>query len=123
VILVANTVLDGLTISPSSTIPGNNDIIQSITVSAPGTDIKSTIPIVSEEKFKELCPEMDYNDTGMAILTGTSMAAPQVTGLAAILMAMGAPIEKIAEIIRSTCSFTDRPDLFGCGNINFDAAI
>lgn len=69
---VVNLMPDGLTINPSSNQPGNDPDLISRTLSAPGTDIYST---VHQDQAKNGIP---FDEK-----TGTSMAAPHVTGVAA----------------------------------------
>lgn len=72
-LLVTNLMQDGLTLYPSSNIPGKDPLVQARTLSAPGTQIKSTLLITTPESAP-------YGE-----MTGTSMATPHVSGLAAVL--------------------------------------
>jgi subtilisin family serine protease len=88
---------------------------QGIDVVAPGKDILSTIPVynVGEERYE--------------LNTGTSMAAPHVTGLAALIRSKAWPYdyslhtEDVEGIIRATAKDLDPPgydDEYGAGRIN-----
>lgn len=125
VIFVGNIMSDGETISPSSNIPGDNKIIQSMTVSAPGTNIDSCIPIVDEEKFKKLCSDIEFTKEGHTTMTGTSMATPFVSGLAAILLSKypTLPLEEVVKIIKGGCTPCGESNIFGNGLINFEKSI
>jgi len=87
---------------------------QGIDVVAPGKDILSTIPVFNpgEERYE--------------LKTGTSMAAPHVTGLAALIRSKAWPTiflhsEDVAGIIATTAKDLGDPgydDYFGAGRIN-----
>ncbi|MCL7958452.1 MAG: S8 family serine peptidase [marine benthic group bacterium] len=67
------------------------------------------------------------SDSDYCLKGGTSMAAPQVTGLAAMLFALGATSpEQVRALIRSTADDLGAPgfdDRFGDGRINAAAAV
>ena len=125
IIFVGNVMSDGKTLAPDSNIPGMNKIIQSMTVVAPGTNIDSYIPIVDEEKFQKLCPSSLFTKEGHAKKTGTSMAAPFVSGLAATLLSKfpNMPLEELVNIIKGGCTKIGESHLFGCGLIDFESSI
>jgi hypothetical protein len=55
---------DGVTLDPSSTIPGGNKLIQEATVAARGNQISSTtIQALSEEEFTKLNKVGVYENT------------------------------------------------------------
>ena len=73
ILLVTNLMQDGLTLYPSSNIPGTDPFLRARTLSAPGTQIQSTLLMETAES------------AAYGAMTGTSMAAPHVSGLAAVL--------------------------------------
>jgi subtilisin family serine protease len=84
-------------------------------VMAPGVDIGST-----------------YRDNGYMTLTGTSMAAPHVTGVAALaisyLMRRGVmmSVDDLYDLIRQTADSRNRPKddaFYGCGVVDAQAAL
>lgn len=75
IIMVTNLMEDGLTLKPSSNIPGSNVRLQNRTLSAPGTNIRSTTLSFNSDTEKSF----EY-------MSGTSMAAPHVSGIAAIVL-------------------------------------
>ncbi|WP_404855743.1 S8 family serine peptidase [Escherichia coli] len=102
-------------------------------VSAPGTDIYSTAgnfiswtggPITEAALNRgELVEEPDYREE-----TGTSMAAPHVTGAAAVLMQRFPYMtaEQISTVLKTTASDLGAPGIdnrFGWGKINLKEAI
>lgn len=72
-LFVVNIMRDGLTLDPTSNAPGDDSYLQARTLCAPGSDIKSTV-------FETSTSE------GTRRMTGTSMAAPHVSGVAAIVL-------------------------------------
>lgn len=123
-ILVSSHVDKGF-LSPFSNIPGNSKLVQKLAVSVPANMVSSCIPIVGEEKFAKLCPNMEYTIYGSASFEGTSVAAPMVTGLAAFMIRKFPELsnKQIVEIIRGTCTQTNNPELYGNGYVNFEGAI
>jgi hypothetical protein len=126
VIFVVSVMSDGKTISPFSNIPGENKDLQKMTVCAPGSNIKTYTTIVDEEKWKEISPKKEFNDTGYDECSGTSFAAPFVTTLVGII-ARDFPeltLAEIVQIVKDGCSPppTEEEHLFGNGLINFEAS-
>ena len=72
-VFVTNLMEDGMSLCESSNIPGNNPDLRKRTLSAIGTNVEST-----------MIPSSFQKDRGR--MTGTSMATPQVTGAAAVLL-------------------------------------
>ncbi len=118
VIFVGNIASDGKTLSPSSTIPGQNKDMQEMTVFAPGHQINSTVPILTEEEFEKQYPDQQYNDTGFAEMTGTSMAAPLVANLTQQFPSLSQ--QEIVQIVRGSCTQIAEPELVGNGLINYN---
>lgn len=75
ILMVTNLMEDGLTLKPNSNIPGANKNLQNRTLSALGTNIRSAVLYRQTEK-----------DRGFEYMSGTSMAAPHVSGIAAIVL-------------------------------------
>jgi hypothetical protein len=73
VIFVTNLMEDGLSLYKSSNVPGNHPYLQKRTLSAVGTNVESS-----------MIPDTFQRDRGL--MTGTSMAAPKVTGAAAVVL-------------------------------------
>lgn len=84
-------------------------------VVAPGKGILSTIPTYATTLFKN--PGSGYDR-----LDGTSMAAPFVSGLAAVLVSQGRSAGDVANVIRSTVSGSGQPG-YGAGLVDAAAAV
>lgn len=85
-----------------------------ITISAPGTKIYSTAPTY---------PTSVVSNNGYALLSGTSMAAPLVTGVVALIRSQkkGASPAQVKEILQKSADDLGVPGFdkeFGCGRIN-----
>ncbi|MFE0640629.1 S8 family peptidase [Streptomyces sp. NPDC058877] len=85
-------------------------------VSAPGVDILSTLPThTSKETVK--------NTTGYGKLSGTSMAAPYVSAVAALLHQQGLDPAAIMQTIRDTAANPGQLPKLGLGNVDAAAAV
>jgi hypothetical protein len=73
-LFVTNLMQDGTTLNPSSNIAGEEAYLQSRTLSAPGTEINSTVLMT------------DTQSASYEEMTGTSMATPHVSGVAAVVL-------------------------------------
>ncbi|MGW8380635.1 S8 family serine peptidase [Streptomyces sp. ODS28] len=85
-------------------------------VSAPGVDILSTLPTYTT-------PETATNDSGYGELDGTSMAAPYVSAVAALLHHEGADPAKIISTLRATARNPEKDVRLGRGVVNAQAAV
>ena len=126
IILVSNLMSDGVTLDPSSTIPGGNKLIQEATVAARGNQISSTtIQALSEEEFTKLNKEGVYENTLYKDYSGTSMAAPVVTGLVAQLIGRypDLSLEEVVSVVKGSCKANDKErHLVGNGAIDYTKA-
>ncbi|MET8474209.1 S8 family peptidase [Streptomyces sp. NPDC006422] len=85
-------------------------------VSAPGEDILSTLPTYkSKETLKDT--------SGYGKLSGTSMAAPYVSALAALLHHQGLKPDAIMSTIRDTASNPKKDAKLGLGIVDAQAAV
>ncbi|WP_017240256.1 S8 family serine peptidase [Streptomyces sp. SS] len=85
-------------------------------VSAPGVDILSALPTyTSKETLKNL--------TGYGKLSGTSMASPYVSAVAALLHHQGLDPAGIMQTIRDTAANPSRAPKLGLGNVDTAAAV
>ncbi|WP_394428192.1 S8 family peptidase [Streptomyces sp. SGAir0957] len=85
-------------------------------VSAPGVDILSTLPTYrTKESLK--------NTSGYGKLSGTSMASPYVSALAALLHQRGLAPDAVMSTIRDTATDPGHEDKLGRGIVNADAAV
>ncbi|GAA2311222.1 S8 family peptidase [Streptomyces kunmingensis] len=85
-------------------------------VSAPGVDILSTLPTYrTKESLK--------NTSGYGELSGTSMASPYVSALAALLHHGGSKPDDIMATIRDTASNPGRSSKLGLGVVDAEAAV
>lgn len=71
---VTNLMQDGVTLSPSSNIPGSNPFLQDRTLSAPGTDLTTAVLTG------------DTQSSAYEVKSGTSFSAPHVSGVAAVVL-------------------------------------
>ncbi|MHB9752859.1 S8 family peptidase [Streptomyces sp. BYX5S] len=85
-------------------------------VSAPGEDILSTLPTYrTKETLKDT--------SGYGKLSGTSMAAPYVSALAALLHHQGLDPDEIISTIRGTAANPKNIDKLGLGIVDAQAAV
>ncbi|MFE0174717.1 S8 family peptidase [Streptomyces sp. NPDC059002] len=85
-------------------------------VSAPGVDILSTLPTY---KTKETLK----NDSGYGDLSGTSMAAPYVSAVAALLHQQGRNPDQIMAAVRGSAKNPDKLAKLGLGIVDAEAAV
>ncbi|MFD8569778.1 S8 family peptidase [Streptomyces sp. NPDC057694] len=85
-------------------------------VSAPGVDILSTLPTYrTKESLK--------NTSGYGELSGTSMASPYVSAVAALLHQQGLKPDDIIATIRDTAANPDKAAKLGLGIVDAAAAV
>ncbi|MFD4373400.1 S8 family peptidase [Streptomyces sp. NPDC058486] len=84
-------------------------------VAAPGVDILSTLPTYTAKETLK-------NTTGYGKLSGTSMASPYVSAVAALLHQQGLNPTQIMQTIRDTASNPTNNLKLGLGNVNATAA-
>ncbi|MFF9842685.1 S8 family serine peptidase [Streptomyces sp. NPDC013740] len=85
-------------------------------VSAPGVDILSTLPTYTTK-------ETLRNTSGYGQLSGTSMASPYVSAVAALLHRQGLSPAAIMKTIRDTASNPQNLPKLGLGNVDAAAAV
>lgn len=128
-LIVINTMPDGYTLSPITSVPGDNALAQEATVAAPGTWIMTTTPATSQrpadfETIYAYAPHGEKPSHGsFKEVSGTSFATPVVTGLVARLMASFPDLSlgDVVSIVKASCSKEGdlaKPALFGHGRID-----
>ncbi|CAM5312029.1 hypothetical protein GCM10010329_59600 [Streptomyces spiroverticillatus] len=85
-------------------------------VSAPGVKILSTLPTYETQETKK-------NTSGYGTLDGTSMAAPYVSAVAALLHHQGRTPDQIMTAIRSTARNPQKLPKLGLGIVDASAAV
>ncbi|MFI7386318.1 S8 family peptidase [Streptomyces sp. NPDC049813] len=85
-------------------------------VSAPGVGILSTLPTYTVALTKK-------NDSGYGRLDGTSMAAPYVSAVAALLHQRGMKPDEIMKTVRDTATDPGGQQRLGLGVVNAKAAL
>lgn len=85
-------------------------------VFAPGVNILSTLPTYQT-------PETLEYTGGYGMLDGTSMAAPYVAGLAALLLAQGKSADETLKAIRETAGNPGKDPRLGLGIVDAQAAV
>lgn len=85
-------------------------------VSAPGVHILSTLPTYKTQETLK-------NTSGYGYLDGTSMAAPYVSALAALLMAQDRTPAQTMQVIRDTAKNPSKDLRLGLGNVDAAAAV
>lgn len=117
VIAVAATDKNNNRASFSST--GNN-----VEIAAPGAGVHSTWN--DTDSYSNPQPVCDNNDSDMCYKdgSGTSMASPQVAGVAALIMAAGVTDnQQVRAILSNTATPLGDPKQFGSGLVNAQAAV
>lgn len=84
-------------------------------IAAPGVEVLSTAPVDPSTLFPG-------GTSGVAPLSGTSMAAPFVSAAAAVLLQAGAPPATVAELLRATAQPNGDPRT-GAGVLDAAAAV
>ncbi|WP_306335064.1 S8 family peptidase [Streptomyces sp. KL118A] len=85
-------------------------------VSAPGVDILSTLPTYTTKETLK-------NDSGYGDLSGTSMAAPYVSAVAALLHQQGRDPDQIMSAIRDSAANPDKLAKLGLGIVDAKTAV
>ncbi len=85
-------------------------------VSAPGVDVLSTLPTYTTK-------ETPKNDSGYGDLSGTSMAAPYASAVAALLRRQGRDPDQIMSAIRDSAANPEQPAKLGLGIVDAKAAV
>jgi subtilisin family serine protease len=85
-------------------------------VTAPGVQIDSTLPTYSTEQSDEHGRDYGYLD-------GTSMAAPYVSALAALLVAQGRTPQQVINAVEATAKNPNHVQKLGLGIVDSEAAI
>ncbi|MER8046824.1 S8 family serine peptidase [Streptomyces sp. NPDC094032] len=85
-------------------------------VSAPGVDILSTLPTYTTKETLK-------NTSGYGELSGTSMASPYVSAVAALLHQQGLDPAAIMKTIQQTASNPQKLPKLGLGNVDAAAAV
>lgn len=85
-------------------------------VTAPGVQIFSTLPTYSTE-------QSDQHGTNYGYLDGTSMAAPYVSAVAALLIAQGRTPQEVINAIEATAKNPNHLTKLGLGIVDAEAAV
>jgi subtilisin family serine protease len=85
-------------------------------VTAPGVQIDSTLPEYSTE-------QSDAHGKGYGYLDGTSMAAPYVSAVAALLVAQGRTPQQVIDAIEATAKNPNHVQKLGLGIVDAAAAV
>ena len=100
-----------------------------VDIAAPGGDFSDGSPSVNDQGIAQQTFNStgNYTQFGVMLYSGTSMAAPHVTGVAAMLMTAGfTDADMVREILQSTAidlGTPGRDDEFGYGLLNAYAAL
>jgi subtilisin len=93
-----------------------------VEISAPGAGVHSTWN--DADSYSNPQPVCDVVYGCYKDASGTSMASPQVAGVAALIMAAGVRSNtQVREILKSTATSLGSPKLYGAGLVNAEAAI
>ena len=102
-------------------------------VVAPGADIISAVPVLTDPEMSPLMVYMENKfgvDYALATFTGTSMAAPHVSGIIALWLQANPKLTQndVKEIIRKTshqreAQYTEKNNFYGWGEIDAYAGL
>lgn len=102
--------------APDGSLSAFSNIAGAQAISAPGVDVLSTAPVGSSTLWPE-------GTDGYTSLDGTSMAAPLVSGVAALLIADGVPAAEVIDRLVSTATNPTNDPRLGAGIVAADAAV